>query len=234
MFEPPLSAGSTSSTSGLVTRRRLLVFAGLPALVCAWPCLASEDYLRRIAALEFPVERQVSFVALQMNRLLRQPAEQRGVVWIAADGALIMRVEEPVIEERRLHQGELSLRRLPRRNVADVNAALARARRRTMKLDPGRSAHVPIAALADVLRGDVAALRRRFSLVDVSTDGKHADDWVIELVPTDAKLRKALGRVLLRGRGVHLAVLEVGHGRKKWRKMRFQDIAKDAPRALTP
>lgn len=211
------------------------MIAGLPALVCAWHGLAGEEDVRRIAALEFPVERRVAFVALQMNRLLREPAEQRGTVWIGADGALVMRIEEPVVEERRLHQGQLSLRRLPKGSsdmtLSDMNAALARAKRRTMKLDVNRSAHVAVAALADVLQGDVASLRRRFSIVAVPADGKHTDDWAAELVPTDPLLRKTLGRVLLHGRGVQLTALDIGHGRKRWRKIRFLDVGTTTPAA---
>lgn len=234
MFKPRHSAGSTSSTSGPVTNRRLTALACLLVLVCAWPCSAGEEGVRRIAALEFPVERRVAFVALQMNRLLREPTEQRGAVWIGADGALVMRIEEPVVEERRLHQDQLSLRRLPRRNVADVDAALAQAKARSMKLDTGRSSHMAVATLADVLRGDVSSLQRRFSIVSIPTDGSHPDDWATELVATDARLSKALGPILLLGRGVHLTALEVGHGRKRWRKMRFLDAAPNMSGASMP
>lgn len=235
MFERHRSAGSTSSISGPVTRlAQLLVLAGLLAQIGTRPCVADDGALRRIANLEIPVERRVPFVELRMNRLLREPAEQRGMVWVGADGALVMRIEEPLVEERRLHQGQLSLRRLPPGDVTNVETALAQARLRTMKLDLGRSAHMAVAALADVLRGDVASLERRFSISAVPTSGDKEDDWAIELVPTDAKSRRALGQVLLRGRGTHLAGLEVGHGPKKWRKMRFLPIAPNTSADATP
>lgn len=211
----------------------LLALAGLLAQVCAWPCFAGEEGVRRIAELEFPVERRVTFVELQMHRLLREPVEQRGVVWISADGAFVVRIKEPLVEERRLHQGELSLRRLPRGGVSDVDTALTQARRRTVKLDPDRPAHAAVAALADVLRGDMASLRRRFAIASVPSSNEE-DGWVVELVSTDASLRKALGRVLLRGRGVHLTGLEVGHGRKRWRQMRFLDVVPSTSASRTP
>ena len=235
MFERRRSAGSTSSTSGPVNRLpQLLVLVGLLAQVDARPCLADDGPLRRIADLATPVERRVPFVELRMNRLLRKPAEQRGTVWVGADGALVMRIEEPFVEERRLHEGQLSLRRLPPGDVTNVETALAQARLRTMKLDLGQSAHAAVAALADVLRGDVASLERRFTMSAAPANGDKEDDWAIELVPTDAKLRRALGHVLLRGRGTHLAGLEVGHGPKKWRKMRFLPIAPNTSADATP
>ena len=205
------------------------------ALIGAWPNQADQDGQQRIAALEFPVEQRVPFVELQMNRLLREPVEQRGTVWIEANGALVMRIEEPLVEERRLHQGQLSLRRLTRRNMsAGLDAALEQARTRTTKLDVRRSAHLAVAALADVLRGDVESLHQRFDIDTLPASGNDEDDWTVELVPMNAGLRKTLGLVRLHGKGIHLVGFDVEQDRngpngagspsKKWRRVRFLDV----------
>ncbi len=228
MCGPRLSVGSISSTFGPVPRFGVAVIASV-ALIGTWPCKADQEGQHRVAALEFPVAERVQFVELQMNRLLRKPAEQRGTVWIEADGALVMRIEEPLVEERRLHRGQLSLRRLARGNVStDLDAALEEAPPRTTTLDVRRSTHLALAALADLLRGDVESLSERFDIGAVLSGGNDQDDWTIELVPTNARLRRALGRVHLHAKGIHLVGFDVEHNSKKWRRMRFLETASNA------
>ena len=241
MCAPRLLVGSISSTFGPVRKLGAVPLVASMALTCVWPCKADQESLHRMAALEFPVDSRVPFVELQMNRLLREPAEQRGTVWIEADGALVMRIEEPHVEERRLHQGQLSLRRLARRNMStDLDAALEEAHARTTKLDVRRPAHLAVATLADVLRGDVESLGQRFDIGTVPASGNDEDDWTVELVPMNAGLRKTLGLVRLHGKGIRLVGFDVEQDRndanspsnsspsspsKKWRRVRFLDVA---------
>lgn len=203
------------------------VAQGVAAAFClsaAVPTAADEAAWERLADLEFPREERVVFVELHLNRLLQAPAEQRGELWLTSDGAAVMRVHAPRLEERRIEGDRLVLRRPLRRRTAveDRDAALDNGTERRRILDRERGAHLVLAIILDVLSGDVSELRRRFDSKSTSLDDPaegHA--WEVELVPRDPKWRGRLAFVRLGGVGRRLAFLHLRRGARNWREIQL-------------
>lgn len=195
------------------------------ALSAALPAAADEAAWERLADLAFPREERVAFVERHLNRLLRAPAEQSGELWLTNGGAAVMRVYSPRLEERRIEDDRLVLRRPRRRHAGaeDPDAAIGNGIERRRMLDPERGAHLMLALILDVLSGDISELRQRFdsrfSPLDDSAD--HRGGWEIELVPRDPAFRRELVAVRLRGDGNRLAFLRMSRGTRNWREIRL-------------
>ncbi len=200
------------------------VVAAVLALLAAAPVAADDAAWERLAGLTFPREQRVAFVERHLNRLLRAPVEQRGELWLTSDGVAVMRVHAPRLEERRIEGDRLVLRRPHRRRTGpkERDAALDKGTERRRKLNRERGAHLVLAIILDVLSGDVSELRQRFDSTSISLDDSaEGDDWEIELVPRDPRLRSELVSVRLRGAGRRLAFLHLSRGARNWREIRL-------------
>ena len=199
--------------------RALLAVA--TALLGACAALADEAALKQVAALEFPRGERVSYVELQSNRLLRTPQRQHGWMWIEHDGTLVMRVVQPLLEERRMSQGELTLRRPQSGSVhTSPDEAIAKAPLRRTALRPERGAHATLIAIADVLLARADALEQTFAVASArAQDDSGAEGWEVVLTPLDPGLRRELRSIRLYGRGTELTGLRAERGEKTWRHL---------------
>ncbi len=207
-------------------RRAALIGAG-----ALWSATAVSDEaaLARLAALEFPRGESIAYIERHSNRLLREPFEQRGWMWIEPDGALVMRVVEPRLEERRLARGELTLRRPSHHEGDDPELAIASSKPRRTRLNPARGAHAELLAISNVLLGQVGALRRRFTVASVAEThaAGSADSWEVTLAPRDARLGRELVSIHLYGSRQRLTALRADRGAKGWQHLQFLSAAAD-------
>lgn len=183
---------------------------------------AADDGFERLADIDFPRNERVAFVEEQKSRLLRNPMELRGEVWLEDDGTMVMRVLEPYVEERRIEAGQLVLLRPPRRSNRSPADAIANAPRRTTPLDPTRGTHLALWAAVKVLSQDDDALRTTFTASWLDRDSGNAPSgWAVELTPRDEAARRQLRSIRLYGRANSLGRIRTEHGANRWRDMRL-------------
>ena len=237
MFERPLLLGSTSSISGQIrvdkTTRLFAATVTFPVLLLL--ARAEENVLKRLDQITFPQNQPVAFVEQQFNRLLRDPVEQRGVVWLEGDGTMVMRVHAPRLEERRVEQSRLIVRRPSRPNDLEPDRAIAKAKPRYRELDVRRGRHLALWAAVQVLSGNTAAVQVHFA-VSSATDEQHDDApnqnaWALQLIPRDSSVQRELAFMRLYVSDNRLKRVYISHGAKQWRDMRFlHDVAVTAAR----
>ena len=218
--------GSTSSTSGPTRvssafyrwRRRA---TGVGIAFTSLHAYGADDAFERLAEIDFPHDQRVAFVERQKHRLVRNPVELRGEVWIERDATMVMRVLEPRLEERRIEAGQLVLIRPSPRADQDPDEAIANAPRRSTSLDPSHGAHLALWAAVQVLAKD-ERLRTRFaaSWLDRESDDGNAA-WAVELLPHDEAARRQLHSIRLYGQADRLERIRVDHGPNRWRDMRL-------------
>lgn len=159
------------------------------------------DILARVAAR--PGER-VHFVERRCNRLLSEPLVLRGYVSMDDLGTLTRVVEEP-FQERATLDGE--------------TATLQRDdRERRVDLGRGGAAAAYLRALYALLRGDEAILREHF---DLQVSGS-AQDWLLQLVPTERRLQRRLDAMTVRGAGDTVAGIRMERADGAWQDMQFE------------
>lgn len=198
------------------------VTLSLPVLLLS--AAGEEDLARRLAEVEFPLRQPVAFVEYQSNRLLREPMEQRGVVWLEDEGTMVMRVHVPRLEERRIEQDQLVIRRPSRPGDMEPDQAIAKARARYRKLDIRRGSHLALWTAVQVLSGNMVAIRAHFA-VSSTTEKRGAapsqDSWSIELTPKDRTTQRELPFMRLYGSDDRLERVYITHGTDRWRDIQF-------------
>lgn len=177
---------------------------------------ADEEALRRIGEIEFPANQRIGFTERQFSKLLRDPLVQRGVVWIDMAGHVVMRIQHPRLEERRIENDRLVLRRPARRNHTSEDEAINSARPRYRTLDRSRPMHLALWAAAQVIAGDTGALATHFDLVPgpsvpLGTEAVAAE-WHVELIPRHGRARKTLPAMRLYGRDNRLEHVRIDRG----------------------
>jgi len=150
-----------------------------------------------LAALSFPVDVEVAFTQSQMNPLLRRVNRQQGVMSKTADRGLVMTVNTPRPEERRLHDGFATLTRIKGHDRLSERENVTRRK----KLDPASPADLALLSLHALMYGDIAILQRHF---EFSAAHIAADGWELELVPRADQMQRKLSRLRLAGVGSHL------------------------------
>ncbi len=167
--------------------------------------------------LAFPQGKRVPYSETQLNPMLKEPVRQTGHVEITQDGAFVMQVATPRPELRRLDKGKLSLKRPSRSALKrNPNQALAKARARTLSLNPEHGGHLVLLAITQVLSGDIDALNQHFVL-----QGTPGDPWRVVLTPKNAKVKKRLQRLELLGTGDQLVSLYTQRTNDAWQKLIF-------------
>jgi hypothetical protein len=133
----------------------------------------------------------VSFTEVQRLSILEQPLHSSGELLYEAPDRLEKRTLEPRPEDLRLEHGVLSVERdHHRRSVALAEFPQA----------------VPfIESVRATLAGDRAALERYFT-VDFSGDLGH---WTLELLPTDATMKRSVRRILISGERDHIRTVQI-------------------------
>lgn len=221
--------GSTSSTSGppVVSSAFRHRAAGIAFALTILHAHGDDDAFQRLAAVDFPRDQRVAFVEQQKVRLLRNPIELRGEVWIEDGSAMVMRVLEPHVEERRIEPGRLVVIRPPFWSTRSPDEAIAKAPRLSTALNPSRGAHLALWAAVQVLSSDgaasqtrFAALRERFTAAALEAGGPDAG-WAVELLPRDEAAQRQLRSIRLYGRADRLERIRVDHGPDRWRDMRL-------------
>ena len=190
---------------------------------------------QRLAEVEFAHDRPAPFVEESKVRLLRKPTKLHGVVWLERDGALVMRVLEPYVEERRIEGGQLVLIRPSPRHDQNADEAIANGRRLSRPLNPARGADLALWTARQVLSRDADALAARFaaSALEPESDGAKVRDkaWAVELLPRNEAMRRELRAIRLYGESSRLERIHVDHGPNQWRDMRL--VGEQEPPAET-
>ncbi|MGI9326424.1 MAG: LolA-related protein [Pseudomonadales bacterium] len=173
-----------------------------------------------LRGLQFPVEQPVAFSEQQFNPMLKKPIVSRGQVWLEADGTMVMQLQSPTVEQRRLLGDRLSLIRAA---GTDQNGRPDAGIERHLKLNPKRSTHVVLLAANAVLSGEHGWLQQQFalSLNKPEPTANATQAWELLLVPIDAELRHQLSWIQLMGNASELRSLRADRGRKGWQQLEF-------------
>ena len=169
-------------------------------LMCSAACLgeeatlAQDETLALISTLRFPSGVEVGFEQRQLNPLFSRVSTQRGVM-LKGEG-LVMRVTEPRVELRKLHEGNVSLTR----QVRNRNIPGYRNVTRQMQLDPERASHLALLALEAVLDGRLSILQEHFSLAGT----REGEAWQLRLLPRSDEVRRRMSRLWFRGEAEQL------------------------------
>ena len=149
-----------------------------------------------ISSLAFPLDTEVAFEQSQLNPLFKRVTQQQGVMLKSAEQGLIMRVTAPRAEERRIHNGAISLTRQVRnRLTSGYRLVTQRA-----QLDPHKPSHLVLKALEALLNGEHEVLQEYFELTAQTT----GEQWRIRLDPIDPAMQAQLSRLWFTGSGDRL------------------------------
>ncbi len=172
-----------------------------------------------LRGLQFPVQQPVGFSEQQFNPMLKQPIVSHGQVWLEPDGTMVMQVQSPTVEQRRLLGDRLSLSRPER---TDENGRRNAGIDRHLKLNPKRPTHMVLLAASALLGGEHGWLQQQFefSLNDAAAKNA-AEAWELLLVPIDVSLREQLPWIRLVGNAGQLRSLCADRGRKGWQQLEF-------------
>ena len=198
----------------------ILKVVAVASVVSLSSAQADEEALRRIGEIRFAVDQRIAFTERRHSPLLRRPIVQHGLVWTDSMGDVVMQIQTPRLEERRIEKDRLVLRRSNRRDSGSPDEALKSATPRYRKLDPSRPMHLALWAAAQVIAGDTAALQSHFAVVPRPDESLGAEapssGWGVELIPRDGKARSVLPAIRLYGRATQLqyVVIDRGKGRR--------------------
>jgi len=168
-----------------------------------------------LAKLSFPTETRTPFRETRSSKLLRNPAQQTGELWIAANGDFVMQILTPRQEERRLSEQRLSLTR----SRTDKNGKL-RSKQRRIKLDRTKGSHQLLLSIVDVLEGNITKLQQRFDIsAEAVTDTTNQQAWSIALTPKNSELRNDMQQLLLQGEDDKLRSLRTTRSNNGWQQI---------------
>ena len=161
-----------------------------------------------LQGLSFPLEKQVVFLQRHLNPMLSRATEQRGTLWLEADGGLVMQVTEPRWQERRLVDGYASMSR----QVDNKRAPGKRTATRRVKLDESRPSHLMLLTMVALLQGDLEMLSQHFELSSITA----VEGWTVFLIPRSAEVRAEMPRLLLYGHANRLLRFRSERGEYGW------------------
>lgn len=208
----------------------------LRGFVAAFLCVASsalplaafadDRVWQTLSELEFPPNTPTAFSEARKTRLQLRAKTQSGELWLADDNVLVMSIETPRPELRKISANQLSIER--------------GGKVRSLKLDPARAAHQLPLIIVDVLSGDTTRLRDSFRVspspaptptptpkVALTEPVTPTSSWSWRLVPIDKTLEKQLTALTLSGKGNRLLTLRTE------RASSYQEIAILAEPALS-
>jgi len=132
---------------------------------------------------------QARFAERKELALLKVPLESAGVVYFSPPGLLARHTESPVRSSLYLDDRHLTV-------VED-------GRKRTLDLQASAFVAALAGSFVDVLRGDRAAVQRRFAMkFDPTTEG-----WQLTLSPRSIDLRKAIRELRFTGKGIEVQTM---------------------------
>lgn len=142
-------------------------------------------------------ERRDAFTEERAIPELDLPLPSTGVLLWRAPDRLEKHTTSPIDERLRVEGNRLVYER------AD------RGIRRDFGLDDQPEMRALVEAIRATLAGDLAALSRHY---DVAFDGAPDAAWRLTLTPTSARVRAALQRILLSGRGAQISAVDTEGG----------------------
>lgn len=180
------------------TRRALLHGIALVAAGLVLPAHAQqpalEALMRGMAAVR---QRQERFTEEKAIPELDLPLPSEGTLRWSAPDRLEKHTTWP-IEERLRVQGDRMFYERPDRGIS-----------REFGLDEQPELRALVESIRATLAGDLASLRRYY---DVSFDGTADGDWQMVLTPLSMRLRAAVQRITLAGRGAQILSVETDGG----------------------
>lgn len=203
---------------------------GLAALLATASALAAEPTAAAagrtlLEALDFPRESPVGYSEIQRSPMLKRAIESRGRVWLTADGALVMQMESPRLEERRIEGEVLSIARSRSRSQAGQRSDLSSLElKRTVALKADRPAHLLLLAASALLHGNLDWLAAQFHITALTAEAA-AEQHQVRLTPKAAALAAALPAITLTVRGAELREMDADRGRRGQQTLRFYPLA---------
>jgi outer membrane lipoprotein-sorting protein len=165
-------------------RRRALLLALLPICGSAWAQDAALDALmRHFAALP---RSRATFTEEKALPELDLPLPSEGVLSWQAPDRLEKHTTSPIDEVLRVQGRHLAYER-PDRGI-----------RRDFNLDEQPEMQALVEAIRGTLAGDLGTLRRNY---EIAFDGTADGDWRMVLTPQSFRVRAAIQRIRLSGRG---------------------------------
>lgn len=184
-------------------RRRLLGLAAIGIVPISLRAWAAEDELAPLfAELGARRERHARFVERKFSALLKAPAESSGTLFFRAPDLLEKRTVEPQREMVRIEGNVVTYEGAAKAGPAHKGDA----QKRTFALSDAPILAALIESLRATLAGDLPALRRHYQ---VSTSPPSAQGWQLTLVPRDRALLDAVAKIVLRGAGSEVAMVEI-------------------------
>jgi len=165
--------------------------SGLPPRAAADSAGSSPAFEQLLKLLSERRHGHVTFTEVQQLAILDQPLHSSGELLYDAPDRLEKRTLKPRPEDLLLEHGRLTIER-------DHH-------RRSVSLAEFPQAVPFIESVRATLAGDRAALERYFTL-DFSGDLGH---WTLELIPTDATMRRSVRRILIAGEREHILTVQI-------------------------
>lgn len=184
-------------------RRRLVL--SMAVLACmTWPARAraADDLLARLfSELGAQRERHARFSERKFSALLKTPIESSGTLIFRAPGYLEKRTVEPQRETVQIEG-----------NVVTYEGAAGRSgtQKRTFSLSDAPLLAALTESLRATLAGDLPALRRHYDVsMSAPVPQVQTGGWQLMLVPRERALLDAVSKVVLRGAGAEIAMVEM-------------------------
>lgn len=170
----------------------LLATAAAPPSAASPEAPTPEWILARLAQ---PPPMRTAFVELRGSRVLKAPLRVAGEYRRPSQATLVREVRSPYVETVTLE-------------LADPARATARIERggkaRTVPLSRAPELAALQAGLGALLSGDIATVRRHYTLASSGTRGA----WTLQLAPRAAATAKRMSAMTLHGRGAELRCIE--------------------------
>ena len=186
-----------------VLRRYAVVLLCAAVLGMSHAAIADDQAWQTLGQLEFPKNSPTAFSEARKTRLQRKAKIQSGELWLTNEGVLVMSIQKPRAELRKVSATQLSIER--------------GRKTRSLTLDPSRAAHQLPLIIVDVLNGDTTRLRDSFRVAATSKNSipnnkAQAAGWRWRLEPIDTALDTGLTALVLGGEGNRLLTLRTERG----------------------
>jgi len=176
---------------GAVLSCALAFGSGSPLEAAAGSASGAPDVEQLLKLLSERRHGHVTFTEVQQLAILDQPLHSSGELFYDAPDRLEKRTLKPRPEDLLLEHGRLTIER--------------GHHRRSVSLAEFPQAVPFIESVRATLAGDRAALERYFTM-DFSGDLGH---WTLELMPTDATMKRSVRRILIEGERDHIRTVQI-------------------------
>jgi len=156
-----------------------------------------------VRSIDTPRDIPIPFVERRANQLLAEPLTLSGEILFTADGTLSKKVGPPFNESITISARRVEFSRMGKTKRLSLN------RRPDIK-----AFYIGMQAL---LAGDASALLDSFDVVST----QNADDWSLDLVPREEKLRTFVSRMVIFGRASRVLRVRTEQPGGDWQEMSF-------------